>query len=160
MAGLLSAHEVFETVKDAAVAATGPDEKALQIDYDALQRNIQLALGDRKVAHLHINKFLPEGYEDQGRFNLLVLTVGGVVFDMVIGDTYFRYDIVSVGQLDKVQLIDALWNNREKRQEEPFLSLRLMHGEETHLLLALDESERKTLLAFADAVKAARNPER
>jgi hypothetical protein len=83
-----------------------------------------------------------------------------VVFDVVIGDSYFRYDVVSVGQLDKVQLIDAMWDNREKRREEPFLSLRLMHGEEAHLLLALDDEERASLLKFASAVTMARNPER
>ncbi len=159
MAGLLSANEVFDQARDAAAAATGQDEKALQIDYNALKENIQGALGDRKVAHLHINKFLPEGYEEQGRFNILALTAGGVVFDMVIGDTYFRYDIVSVRELDKVQLIDAVWNNREKRREDPFLSLRLMHGEEAHLLLALDNDERKSVMAFAKAVTSARNPE-
>ena len=70
-----------------------------------------------------------------------------------------RYDVVSVGQLDKVQLIDAMWDNKEKRREEPFLSLRLMHGEEAHLLLALDDEERASLLKFASAVTAARNPE-
>jgi hypothetical protein len=53
-----------------------------------------------------------------------------------------------------------MWDNKEKRREEPFLSLRLMHGEEAHLLLALDEEERVSLLAFAKAVAAARNPER
>lgn len=160
MAGLLSASDVFDRARDAAAAATGPDEKALQIDYNALKENMLGALGDRKVAQLHINKFLPEGYEEQGRFNMLALTAGGVVFDMVIGDTYFRYDIVSVGELDKVQLIDAVWNNREKRREDPFLSLRLMHGEEAHLLLALDNDERKSVLAFAKAVTSARNPEK
>ncbi len=160
MAGLLTAKDVFERAQEAAAAATGPDEKALQIDYNALKDNIQAALGDRKVAHLHINKFLPEGYEDQGRFNMMLLTAGGVVFDMVIGDTYFRYDIVSVSALDKVQLVDAVWNNREKRREDPFLSLRLMHGEETHLLLALDNDERGSVLAFAKAVTTARNPEK
>jgi len=107
-----------------------------------------------------VNKFLPEGYEEQGRFNMLLLTAGNVVFDVVIGDAYFRYDIVSVGQLDKVQVIDAMWDNKEKRREEPFLSLRLMHGEEAHLLLALDDEERTSLLGFARAVSAARNPER
>jgi len=40
------------------------------------------------------------------------------------------------------------------------LSLRLMHGEEAHLLLALDDEERSSLLTFARAVTAARNPER
>lgn len=160
MAGLMSADEVFEQAKNAAVAATGPDEKPLQIDYDALKVKVRAALGDRKVALCHVNKFLPEGYEDQGRFNIVLLTAGNVVFDMVIGDQYFRYDVVSVGQLDKVQVIDAMWDNREKRREEPFLSLRLMHAEEAHLLLALDDDERASLLKFASAVTAARNPER
>jgi hypothetical protein len=160
MPGLMSADEVFAKVEAAAVAATGPDEKALQIDYQSLKEKIRAALGDRKVALCHINKFLPEGYEEQGRFNAALLTAGNVVFDMVIGDSYFRYDVVSVGQLDKVQVIDAMWDNREKRREEPFLSLRLMHAEETHLLLALDDDERKSLLAFAGAVSAVRNPER
>ena len=160
MPGSMSSDEVFSKAEAAAVAATGPDEKALQIDYSALKANIRAALGDRKVALCHVNKFLPEGYEDQGRLNLVLLTAGNVVFDIVIGDSYFRYDVVSVGQLDKVQLIDAMWDNREKRREEPFLSLRLMHGEEAHLLLALDDEERASLLKFAAAVAAARNPER
>ncbi len=160
MAGLMTADEVFKKAEDAAAAATTPDEKALQIDYQALKEKFRAALGDRKVALCHINKFLPEGYEDQGRFNLVLLTAGNVVFDMVIGDSYFRYDVVSVGQLDKVQVIDAMWDNKEKRREEPFLSLRLMHGEEAHLLLALEEEERASLLKFAGAVSAARNPEK
>ncbi|HEX5647031.1 MAG TPA: hypothetical protein VFX56_08680 [Nitrospira sp.] len=160
MSGLMSAEDVFSKAEAAAVAATGPDEKALQIDYSALKANIRAALGDRKVAYCHVNKFLPEGYEDQGRFNLVLLTAGHVLFDLVFGDSYFRYDVVSVGQLDKVQLIDAMWDNREKRREEPFLSLRLMHGDEAHLLLALDDEERTSLLKFASAVTAARNPER
>ena len=160
MVGLMSAEEVFEKTQVAAVAATAPDEKALQIDYPALRDKIRAALADRKVALCHVNKFLPEGYEEQGRFNVLLLTAGNVFFDMVIGDSYFRYDVVSVAQLDKVQVIDAMWDNKEKRREEPFLSLRLMHAEETHLLLALDDEERKSLLGFASAVSAVRNPEK
>ena len=160
MAGLMSAEEIFEKAQAAAVAATSPDEKALQIDYPALREKIRAALADRKVALCHVNKFLPEGYEEQGRLNVLLLTAGHVLFDMVIGDSYFRYDIVSVAQLDKVQLIDAMWDNKEKRREEPFLSLRLMHGDEAHLLLGLDDEERASVLKFASAVSAARNPER
>lgn len=160
MAGLMTAAEVFEKARAAAVVATGPDERALQIDYAALKAQIHAALGDRKVALAHINRSLPEGYEEQGRFNLLLLTAGRVLYDMVIGDSYFRYDVVSLSDLDKVQVIDAVWENREKRQEEPFLSLRLMHGDETHLLLALNDEDRKSLHAFADAVVTARHPER
>ena len=125
-----------------------------------MRDKIRAALGDRKVALCHINKFLPEGYEEQGRFNMMLLTAGNVVFDMVIGDSYFRYDVVSVARIDKVQVIDAMWDNKEKRREEPFLSLRLMHGEEAHLLLALDDEERASVLKFASAVMATRNPER
>jgi hypothetical protein len=160
MAGVMLAADVFKRIEGAAVAATGPDEKALQIDYAALQVQVRSALGDRKIAFLHINRFLPEGYEEQGRFNVLALTAGKVLYDLVIGDSYFRYDVVSVSDLDKVQVIDAVWDNREKRQEEPFLSLRLMHADETHLLLALNDEERKSLLAFAEAVSSARHPER
>jgi hypothetical protein len=160
MAGFMTAGEVFEKAREAALAATSPDERALQIDYDGLKAQIEAALGDRKVAMAHINRFLPEGYEEQGRLNLVLLTAGKVVYDIVIGDSYFRYDVVSVGDLDKVQVIDAVWENREKRREEPFLSLRLMHAEEAHLLLALDEGERKSLLAFARAVAEARHPEK
>jgi hypothetical protein len=159
MAGTLTAAEVFEQVRNAAVAATGPDEPALQIDYNALKANIEAALGQRRVKLLHINKYLPQGYEDQGRFNVVLLTVGNVLYDMVIGDQYFRYDVVSVSHLDKVQVIDGVWENKEKRREEPFLSLRLMHGDEAHLLLALDPKERNSVLAFASAVALARNPE-
>lgn len=160
MAGLMTAGDLFTRIEAAAATATGPDERALQIDYPALREKIQAAIGDRKIAYVHVNRYLPEGYEDQGRFNVLVLTAGSVLFDMVIGDAYFRYDIVSVGDLDKVQVIDGVWENREKRREEPFLSLRLMHADEAHLLLALDDDERKSLLTFAKAVTSARNPER
>ncbi len=156
----MTAAEVFEKTKAAALAATGPDERALQIDYAALKDKLQQAIGDRKVTALHINRFLPEGYEEQGRFNVLALTQGHVFFDIVIGDQYFRYDVVSVADLDKIQVIDAVWENREKRREEPFLSLRLMHASETHLLLALSDEQRKSLHAFAGAVIAARHPER
>ncbi len=159
MPGLMSAEEVFDKIREAASAATGPDERPLQIDYAVLKEKVKAAVGDRKVALLHTNKFLPEGYEEQGRFNVVLMTSGKVVFDVVIGDSYFRYDILSVAALDKVQVIDAVWENREKRQEEPFLSLRLMHGEETHLLLALNDEERNNVLAFASAVAQARNPE-
>ncbi len=38
MAGLMSAEEIFEKTQAAAVAATSPDEKALQIDYRGPER--------------------------------------------------------------------------------------------------------------------------
>jgi hypothetical protein len=43
MAGLMSADEVFEKVQNAAAAATGLDEKAMQIDYPALKEKIRAA---------------------------------------------------------------------------------------------------------------------
>jgi hypothetical protein len=35
-----------------------------------------------------------------------------------------------------------------------------MHKDETHLLLALNDAERKSLFAFAQAISTARYPER
>ena len=156
---MFTAKEVFEKVREAALASTGPDERALQIDYATLEEKIVTALGDRKVTQLHINQYLPEGYEDQGHFNLLACTHGQVLYDMVIGDRYFRYDIFSARDLDKIQVIDGVWDNKEKRQEEPFLSFRLMHGDEAHILLALNDDQRKSLLAMIDAVSRSRHPE-
>jgi hypothetical protein len=156
---VLTAKEVFEKVREAALASTGPDDRALQIDYASLEERIGTALGDRKVALLHINQYLPEGYEDQGHFNLMVYTQGKALYDMVIGDQYFRYDIFSARDLDKIQVIDGVWDNKEKRQEESFLSLRLMHGDEAHILLALNDDQRKSLLPVIDAISSGRHPE-
>ena len=157
---MLTAKEIFEKVREVALASTGPDERGLQMDYSALEQKIGTALGDRKGALLHINQHLPEGYEDQGYFNVLVFTAGKVLYDMVIGDRYFRYDVFSAVDLDKVQIIDAVWDNKEKRQEEPFLSLRLMHGDEAHILLALNDDQRKSVLAFTESIATSRHPER
>jgi hypothetical protein len=157
---VLTAKDVFEQTREVALRATGPDERALQIDYPALEIKIERALVNRKIHLLHINEFLPEGYEDQGRFNVVVMTSGNVLFDMVIGDSYFRYDIFSCCDLDKIQLIDGTWDNKEKRTEESFLSLRLMHGDEAHILLGLNDDHRPTVLSFAEKVSHGRHPEK
>lgn len=157
---MLTAKDVFEKLKTAALAATGPDERALQIDYETLEQKVCAAIGDRKIALLHINKHLPEGYEDQGHFNAIAMSQGQVLFDMVIGDQYFRYDVFSAGDLDKIQSIDGVWEDREKREEVSFLSLRLMHGDEAHILLGLTDDQKKNVTTFSQAVAAARHPER
>lgn len=156
---MLTAKDVWEKTREAALAATDEDEKPLQVDYAALQGKLERALAGRKIDLLHINKFLPEGYEDQGRFNVLVMTSGMVVFDMVIGDSYFRYDVFSCCDLDKIQLIDGTWDNKENRTQDMFLSLRLMHGDEAHILLALSDDERGPVLAIADKISQGRHPE-
>ena len=157
---MLTAKDVFEKIRDAALAATDEDEKPLQVDYSALEEKIERALAGRTIELIHINKFLPEGYEDQGRFNIVVLTGGRVVFDMVIGDSYFRYDVFSCCDLDKIQLIDGTWDNKEHRTQDMFLSLRLMHGDEAHILLALSAEEREPVLAIADKISQGRHPEK
>lgn len=156
---MFTANEVFEKIREAAVGATGSDERPLQIDYTALEEKFRAALGDRQVDCIHVNQYIPEGYEEQGHFNALLFTKGNVLFDFVIGDNYLRYDIFSVGDLDKIQSIDGVWDNKEKRQEESFLSLRLMHGDEAHILLALNDEQRKSVLAFTDVVATRRHPE-
>ena len=156
---MATATEVFEQVKTAALAATGPDERALQIDYDALEKKMASALGTRTVALLHINQYLPEGYEDQGHFNALAVTEGNVVYDMVIGDQYFRYDVFSATDLNKFQAIDGIYKDEEKREEISFLSLRLQHGDEAHILLGLTADKRGSILAIAEKLSSARHPE-
>ena len=155
---MATAEEVFEKMKEAALAATGPDERALQIDYEALEKKMALALGDRTIAYFHINQYLPEGYEDQGHFNAIAVTEGNVVYDMVIGDQYFRYDMFSAADLTKFQTIDGLYKDDEKREEISFLSLRLQHGDEAHILLGLDEAQRASVLAIATRLASARYP--
>jgi hypothetical protein len=157
---VLKAKDVFEKIREAALGATDQDEKPLQIDYSALEGKIERALADRTLELVHINKFLPEGYEDQGRFNLIVMTSGNVLFDMVIGDSYFRYDVFSCCDLDKIQLIDGTWDNKENRTQDAFLSLRLMHGDEAHILLALSDEQREPVLAIADKISQGRHPEK
>jgi len=156
---VFTANEVFEKIREAAVGATSTDEQPLQIDYTGLEEKVRAALGDRLVELMHVNQYLPEGYEEQGHFNALLFTKGKVLFDLVIGDKYFRYDVFSLADLDKIQSIDGVWDNKEKRQEESFLSLRLMHGDEAHILLALNDEQRKSVLAFTDAMTAGRHPE-
>ena len=156
---MATATEVFEQVKEAALAATGADERALQIDYDALEKKMSAALGTRTVAHLHINQYLPEGYEDQGHFNAIAVTEGNVVYDMVIGDQYFRYDMFSAADLNKFQSIDGIYKDEEKREEISFMSLRLQHGDEAHILLGLNDDQRTSILAVADKLSLARHPE-
>ena len=157
---MLTAKDVFEKVSEAALGATDADERPLQIDYPGLEQKIIQALGGRKVELLHVNQFLPEGYEDQGRLNAIALTQGGVLFDLVIGDNYFRYDIFSCCDLDKIQLIDGTWDNTENRTQDVFLSLRLMHGDEAHILLALKDDQRPSVFGFASKVGQGRHPEK
>jgi cyanophycinase-like exopeptidase len=157
---VLTAKDVFTQTQEAALRATNEDEKPLQIDYSALETKIERVLAGRTVEILHINQFLPDGYEDQGRFNVIVITPGNVLFDMVFGDSYFRYDVFSCCDLDKIQLIDGTWDNKEAKLEESFLSLRLMHGDEAHILLALKDDQRPSVLAFAEKVAQKRHPEK
>ena len=159
MAGLMSADDIFEKSQNAAAAATGPDEKAMQIDYPALKQKIRAALGDRRVALCHINKFLPEGYEDQGAL-ILCCSLPAMWYSTWSSAIRICDHVVSVGQLDKVQVIDAMWDNKEKRREEPFLKSSPDACRRGPPLLALEDDERKSLLAFASAVSSVRDPER
>ena len=166
---MLTANDVFEKLRDAALASTDEDERPLQIDYEAMGKKLNLALGDRKISYLYINAGLPHGYEDQGRFNALAVSQGNVMFDIVIGDDYFRYDIFSTKDLDKIQIQYGVWKDDEsvgasgdrlKAEEKPFLSLTLGHGEESHVFISLSDPEREgELLKLVSAISNARHPE-
>lgn len=113
----------------------------------------------RGMKAFHVNSHIPQGYEDQGAFNVLIVTAGHTLYDCVVGEEYFRYDVVSLKEIEKFQVIDGMWENKESRKSEPFLSLRLSHGEESHLALALEDGERPSLKSLADLILSVRNPQ-
>ncbi len=129
------------------------------ISLDFVVEHVRDTIKKRTVKAYHVNKHIPQGYEDQGAFNVLIVTAGNHLFDCVVGEEYFRYDVVAVKAIDKVQVMDGQWENKETNKTENFLSLRLSHSDESHVALALEDSERPSLKALADAILAVRNPE-
>ena len=131
--------------------------KDIPLDYVVEQ--VRGVLKKRTMKAFHVNQHIPNGYEDQGAFNLLMVTTGQTLFDCVVGEEYFRYDAIGVQDIEKFQVIDGMWENKESKKSEPFLSLRLSHGDESHIALALEDHERPSLKALADLVLSIRNPE-
>ena len=131
--------------------------KDIPLDYVVEQ--VREVLKKRTIKAFHVNKHIPSGYEDQGAFNLLLITGGHTLFDCVVGEEYFRYDAVSLKEIEKFQVIDGVWENKESKKTEAFLSLRLSHGEESHIALALEDTDRPSLKGLADLVLSIRNPE-
>ena len=133
------------------------DFKDISLDY--IVEQVRGILKNRSMKAFHVNRHIPNGYEDQGAFNLLIVTNGHTLFDCVIGEEYFRYDAVAIKDVEKFQVIDGMWENKESKKSEPFLSLRLSHGDESHIALALEDNERPSLKSLADLVLSVRNPE-
>jgi len=131
--------------------------KDISLDYVVEQ--VRDLLKKRTMKAFHANKHIPQGYEDQGAFNLLIVTTGNTLFDCVVGEEYFRYDAIAVKDIEKFQVIDGMWENKESKKSEPFISLRLSHGDESHIALALEDGDRPSLKALADLVLSIRNPE-
>ena len=131
--------------------------KDISLDYVVDQ--VRGTLKKRSIKAFHVNRHIPNGYEDQGAFNIIIVTGGHTLFDCVVGEEYFRYDAVAIQKIEKFQVIDGMWENKETNKEETFLSLRLSHGDESHIALALEDGERPSLKALADLVLAVRNPE-
>jgi hypothetical protein len=135
------------------------DKNYRDINLDFVVEHVREATKGRAIKAFHVNKHIPKGYEDQGAFNLLIVTAGHHLFDCVVGEEYFRYDAVALRAIDKFQVIDGQWENKETNKTEQFLSLRLSQGDESHIALALDDAERPSLKALADTILAVRNPE-
>jgi hypothetical protein len=131
--------------------------KDIPLDYVIEQ--VRDVMKKRTIKAFHVNKHIPNGYEDQGAFNLLLITGGDTLFDCVVGEEYFRYDAVGLKEIEKFQVIDGVWENKESKKTEAFLSLRLSHGEESHIALALEDADRPSLKGLADLVLSIRNPE-
>lgn len=129
------------------------------ISLDFVVEHVRDILKQRTVKAFHVNKHIPQGYEDQGAFNLLIVTAGNHLFDCVVGEEYFRYDAVAVTAIDKVQVMDGQWENKEMNKTQTFLSLRLSHNDESHVALALEDSERPSIKALTDVILSVRNPE-
>lgn len=129
------------------------------IPLDFVVEQVRDIIKKRTVKAYHVNKHIPQGYEDQGAFNLLIVTAGNHLFDCVVGEEYFRYDAVAVTAIDKVQVMDGQWENKETNKTETFLSLRLSHSDESHVALALEDSERPSIKALTDVILSVRNPE-
>ena len=129
------------------------------ISLDYVVEQVRSTLKKRPIKAFHVNKHIPNGYEDQGAFNLIIMTAGHTLFDCVVGEEYFRYDAINVKEIEKVQVIDGMWENKESKKSEPFLSLRLSSGDESHIALALEDHERPSLKNLADLVLSVRNPE-
>jgi len=129
------------------------------ISLDYVVEQVRATLKKRSMKAFHVNKHIPNGYEDQGAFNLIIMTAGHTLFDCVVGEEYFRYDAINVKEIEKVQVIDGMWENKESKKSEPFLSLRLSSGDESHIALALEDHERPSLKNLADLVLSVRNPE-
>ena len=129
------------------------------ISLDYVVEQVRDTLKKRAMKVFHVNKHIPNGYEDQGAFNLIIVTAGHTLFDCVVGEEYFRYDAIGVKEIEKVQVIDGMWENKESKKSEPFLSLRLSSGDESHIALALEDHERQSVKNLADLVLSVRNPE-
>jgi aminoglycoside phosphotransferase family enzyme len=131
--------------------------KDISLDY--IVEQVRDLLKKRTIKAFHVNKHIPSGYEDQGAFNVLIVTRGHTLFDCVVGEEYFRYDAVAITAIDKFQVIDGMWENKETSKSEAFLSLRLSHGDESHIALALEDNERASVKAVSELVLSIRNPE-
>ena len=136
------------------------DKNYRDIPLDFVVEHVREAIKGRAIKAFHVNKHIPSGYEDQGAFNLLIVTAGNHLFDCVVGEEYFRYDAVAIQVIDKFQVIDGQWESKETNKTEEFLSLRLSHGDESHIALALDDAERPSITALSDTILAIRNPEK
>ena len=143
----------------ARLTAVLKDKNYRDIPLDFAVEHVREAIKGRTIKAFHVNMHIPNGYEDQGAFNLLIVTAGHHLFDCVVGEEYFRYDAVAITAIDKFQVIDGQWENKETNKTEDFLSLRLSHGDESHIALALEDAERLSLEALADMILAVRNPE-
>jgi hypothetical protein len=129
------------------------------IPLDFIVEQVRDVLKNRGIKAFHVNQHIPTGYEDQGAFNMIIVTTGHTLFDCVVGEEYFRYDAIGLKGIEKFQVIDGMWENKESKKSEPFLSLRLSHGDESHIALALEDHERPSLKALANLILAVRNPE-
>src|SRR2546423_14097037 len=112
------------------------------ISLDYVVEQVRSTLKKRPIKAFHVNKHIPNGYEAQGAFNLITMTAGHTLFDCVVGEEYFRYDAIDMKEIEKVQVIDGMWENKESKKSDALLNLRRASGDESHIAPALEDHER------------------
>src|SRR5207245_7512540 len=64
------------------------DKNYRDIALDFVVEHVREAIKGRTIKAFHVNKQIPNGYEDQGAFNLLIVTAGHHIFVCGIGADY------------------------------------------------------------------------
>ena len=90
------------------------------ISLDYVVEQVRATLKKRLMKAFHVNKHIPNGYEDQGAFNLIIMTAGHTLFDCVVGEEYFRYDAINVKEIERFRSLTECGKTRSQKSRNRF----------------------------------------